>query len=213
MAQLILLNKPYRVLSQFSSDGSDKDTLAKYINIPNVYPAGRLDYDSEGLLLLTDNGLLQNRIAHPKHKAPKTYWVQVEGVPTDSALTELANGVTLKDGPTKPAKVSLIDEPALWERVPPIRKRENIPTSWLEITISEGKNRQVRRMTAHIGHPTLRLVRCKIGDWSIDNLRPGELRILHVDDPKPNTTHNKPRNYHGKKQATRNLPPKRKTRK
>ncbi|MAA72039.1 MAG: pseudouridine synthase [Bermanella sp.] len=180
MPKLILFNKPYQVMSQFSESG-DKETLAKYINIADVYPAGRLDYDSEGLLLLTDDGQLQHRIAHPKHKSPKTYWAQVEGIPCDTSLNKMRQGLELKDGLTLPAIVNIIDEPDLWERTPPIRQRANIPTSWLEITISEGKNRQVRRMTAAIGHPTLRLVRSKIGDRSVENIVPGEYREIEVD--------------------------------
>jgi len=182
MPKLILFNKPYQVMSQFSESG-DKDTLAKFINIPDVYPAGRLDFDSEGLLLLTDDGQLQHRIAHPKHKSPKTYWAQVEGTPSKDSLENLAKGVELKDGLTLPAKVRPIDEPALWERTPPIRERANIPTTWLEITITEGKNRQVRRMTAAIGHPTLRLVRAKIGQWSVENIVPGEFMEIEVKAP------------------------------
>jgi 23S rRNA pseudouridine2457 synthase len=181
MAKLILFNKPFRVLSQFTSEGSDKETLASYIGIPNVYAAGRLDYDSEGLLVLTDNGYLQHRISDPKHKSDKTYWVQVEGIPSDEAIEQLRKGVTLKDGLTKPAVVSVIAEPDVWSRTPPIRERANIATSWLEITIHEGKNRQVRRMTAAINHPTLRLIRAKIGDWSIDDISPGQYKELEVE--------------------------------
>lgn len=185
MAKLILFNKPFRVLSQFTSEGSDKDTLASFINIPGIYAAGRLDYDSEGLLLLTDNGQLQNRIAHPKHKSPKTYWVQVEGTPKQEDLDKLIKGIELKDGPTKPAKVKVIPDPDLWERNPPIRERANIPTTWLEIIITEGRNRQVRRMTAAINHPTLRLVRAQIGDWKLADLRPGEFTQLEIEAPPP----------------------------
>jgi 23S rRNA pseudouridine2457 synthase len=184
MAKLILFNKPFRVLSQFTDEGTDKDTLAKFINIPDVYAAGRLDYDSEGLLLLTDNGQLQNRIAHPKHKSPKTYWVQVEGIPKKDDLDKLQKGISLKDGPTLPAKVRVIDNPELWARTPPIRERANIPTTWLEIVITEGRNRQVRRMTAAINHPTLRLVRVSIGDWALEDLQPGEYREIEVEAPK-----------------------------
>ena len=179
MPKLILFNKPYKVMSQFSESG-DKETLANYINVADVYPAGRLDYDSEGLLLLTDDGQLQHRIAHPKHKSAKTYWVQVEGIPSLTAIEQLRKGVELKDGLTLPAKVEIIDEPKLWERNPPIRQRANIPTTWLKISITEGKNRQVRRMTAAIGHPTLRLVRTQIGQWSVENIVPGEYTEIEV---------------------------------
>lgn len=192
MSKLILFNKPFQVLSQFTDNQSDKKTLAEFIKLPNVYAAGRLDYDSEGLLLLTDDGLLQHRIAHPKHKSAKTYWVQVEGNPDKESINQLCNGVTLKDGPTLPAKVSIIEEPKLWSRVPPIRERANIPTTWLEIIITEGRNRQVRRMTAAIGYPTLRLVRASIGEWGLEQLQPGEFKVLDVEDTQPNKTNNKP---------------------
>ncbi|CUB02560.1 pseudouridine synthase [Marinomonas fungiae] len=165
---LLLLNKPFQVLSQFSADGA-KDTLAKYVNVPNVYPAGRLDYDSEGLLLLTDNGALQHLIASPMFKMPKTYWVQVEGEVTEQAILALSKGVELKDGMTKPAKCRRMDVPNIWNREPPIRERANIPTSWIELQITEGRNRQVRRMTAHVGFPTLRLIRAAIGPYSVEN--------------------------------------------
>lgn len=182
MSQLILFNKPFQVLSQFSRDG-DKRTLADYIDLPGIYPAGRLDYDSEGLLLLTGDGTLQHRISHPKHKLPKTYWVQVEGAPDAAAVDKLRGGVLLNDGPTLPARARLLDEPTLWERNPPIRRRQHIPTHWLELTISEGRNRQVRRMTAAVGLPTLRLVRVAIGNWRLDDLAPGALRRLDVHLP------------------------------
>ena len=182
MAQLILFNKPYRVMSQFSPSG-DKATLAQYIDRPGVYPAGRLDYDSEGLLLLTDDGALQHRIAHPSQKLPKTYWVQVEGARNDAALARLRSGVLLNDGPTLPAQATPIDEPELWPRTPPIRVRQSIPTHWLEITIREGRNRQIRRMTAAVGLPTLRLVRAAIGEWNLDNLAPGEWRAIAITMP------------------------------
>ena len=175
---LILFNKPYDVLSQFTDRGTDtkRATLSDYIDVPGVYPAGRLDRDSEGLLLLTDDGRLQARIADPRFKLPKTYLVQVEGEPSAEALDRLRRGVTLKDGVTRPAEVEAIDPPDLWPRVPPIRYRASIPDHWLRLTIREGRNRQVRRMTAAVGHGTLRLVRWRIGDWSLDGIVPGEWR-------------------------------------
>lgn len=172
-AQLILLNKPFQVLSQFSND-TGKTTLARYLSLPDVYPAGRLDYDSEGLLILTNFGKLQHLIAHPKNKLAKTYLVQVEGLPTDDQLEPLRSGVKLKDGLTRPAQVEVISPPAVWPRIPPIRERKHIPTSWLKLTISEGRNRQVRRMTAAVGLPTLRLIRNQIGPWTLGTLLPGE---------------------------------------
>ena len=180
--KVILFNKPFDVLTQFTDDQGRK-TLKDFINIPNVYAAGRLDRDSEGLLVLTNDGKLQNKIASPKHKTTKCYWVQVEGQPNDEKLQQLRNGVELKDGLTKPAKVSVINQPEImWPRTPPIRERQNIPTTWLELTISEGKNRQVRRMTAHIGHPTLRLVRYRVGNWTIDDIANGEFKTILLDD-------------------------------
>ena len=176
MSRIILFNKPYGVICQFSGDGMHP-TLKDFLPIPGVYPAGRLDTDSEGLLILTDDGALQHKIAHPRHKQAKTYWAQVEGVPTSDALAQLERGVDLGDFVTAPARVRAIPQPTdLWPRHPPIRFRRNIPTSWLEITLREGKNRQVRRMTAKVGLPTLRLIRCRIGVWNIDSLAPGEWR-------------------------------------
>lgn len=174
---LILFNKPYDVLSQFtdrSTAGSTRRTLSDFITVPGVYPAGRLDLDSEGLMLLTDDGALQARIADPKYKMPKTYLVQVEGDVTEAALASLRDGVVLKDGLTRPADAKRIADPQLWPRDPPIRVRKSVPDCWIKLTIAEGRNRQVRRMTAAVGHPTLRLVRWSIGDWSIDGLAPGE---------------------------------------
>ncbi|MDT8328104.1 MAG: pseudouridine synthase [Roseovarius sp.] len=179
MARLILFNKPFGVLSQFTDRGSAETaraTLSDFIDVPKVYPAGRLDRDSEGLLLLTDDGALQARIANPRFKMEKTYLVQVEGLPDDAALAALRRGVTLKDGPTRPARVARIKAPDLWARTPPVRYRKSVPDCWLSITISEGRNRQVRRMTAHIGHPTLRLVRWRIGAWSLDGIAPATWR-------------------------------------
>ncbi len=177
---LILFNKPFNVLSQFTdrgTAGSTRPTLSAFIDRPGVYPAGRLDLDSEGLLLLTDDGRLQAQIADPKYKMPKTYLVQVEGEVADAALDALRSGVQLKDGPTLAAEAERIADPALWPRDPPIRVRQSIPDCWIRLTIREGRNRQVRRMTAAIGHPTLRLVRWRIGDWKLDGLQPGEWRI------------------------------------
>lgn len=183
MARLILLNKPWGVLSQFT-DAAGRPTLAAYLTIPGAYVAGRLDRDSEGLLALTDDGALQARLSHPRYKQPKTYWAQVEGIPNDAALERLRRGVELNDGPTLPAAVRSIAEPAsLWPREPPIRQRAAIPTAWLEITLREGRNRQVRRMTAAVGHPTLRLIRYRIGDWALDGLAPGQWRELSVATP------------------------------
>lgn len=174
---IVLFNKPFRVLSQFTTD-SDKQTLADYIDLPGVYCAGRLDYDSEGLLILTDDGRLQQRIANPKHGKKKHYWVQVEGVPGEQDLDRLRRGIVLKDGRTRPAGAARIQPPPVWERVPPIRERREIPTSWLELVISEGRNRQVRRMTAHIGFPTLRLIRHRVGNWRLGGLSPGEMTVV-----------------------------------
>lgn len=174
MARIVLFNKPFRVLTQFRESGS-RLTLSNYFNDPALRVAGRLDYDSEGLLLLSDDGRLVQKISDPRFRQEKTYWVQVEGEPTADALAQLRSGVTLKDGKTRPAKAKLIEEPAgLWSRDPPIRYRAKIPTSWIELTISEGRNRQVRRMTAVVNYPTLRLIRVRVGDWSLDELKPGE---------------------------------------
>lgn len=177
MHHLVLFNKPYGVLCQFRPVAGTP-TLADFIDLPGVHPAGRLDKDSEGLLLLTDDGALQQRIANPRHKLWKTYWVQVEGTPADSALAALRQGVPLNDGPTLPARVREISPPQLWPRDPPIRHRAQIPTAWLEIAIREGRNRQVRRMTAAVGLPTLRLVRVAVGHWRLRGLQPGQWRRL-----------------------------------
>ena len=175
MPRLILFNKPYGVLTQFRASAHGP-TLADCIRVPGVHPAGRLDKDSEGLLLLTDDGRLQHRLSDPRHKLPKTYWVQVEGVPTEQALERLRRGVVLEGRRTRPAKVRGIPAPELWPREPPIRFRQHIPTSWLEVVLTEGRNRQVRRMTAAVGYPTLRLVRVGIGPYTLEGLAPGEWR-------------------------------------
>ncbi len=182
---LIAFNKPFDVLSQFTdkgTEGSPRSTLSDFIDMPKVYPAGRLDRDSEGLMLLTDEGKLQAQISNPRHKMPKTYLAQVEGDLTDEALEQLRTGVTLKDGPTRRAKAERVEEPDwLWPRTPPVRYRKSVPDSWLELTISEGRNRQVRRMTAAVGFPTLRLIRIAIGPWKLDGLESGQWRSV---DPR-----------------------------
>jgi len=181
MPRLILLNKPFQVLCQFSPEG-DKQTLKDFVPIPKVYPAGRLDYDSEGLVVLTDAGWLQHLISDPKHKIAKTYWAQVERIPDQQALEQLKVGVELKDGMTRPAEVAQIKAPNVWDRNPPIRERKNVPTAWIALQISEGRNRQVRRMTAAVGYPTLRLIRQSVGPWSLQQLQPGEW--VEVSCPK-----------------------------
>lgn len=193
MAKLILFNKPFQVLSQFGHL-DDKKSLKDFLYdkaLANCYPAGRLDYDSEGLLLLTDDGQLQHQIAHPSKKLTKRYWVQVEGIPEEKNLEILRQGVALNDGPCKPAKVRVIDEPNIAPRQPPIRSRQNDQTTWLEIIISEGRNRQVRRMVAAIGFPCLRLIRFQIGTWTLDNLLPGNFQIIAVNLPKQAASPNK----------------------
>lgn len=183
MSTLYLFHKPFQVLTQFT-DSQGRDTLARWLDIPDIYPAGRLDYDSEGLLLLTDDGQLSHRITHPDHKQPKTYLVLVEGQPDDNALRALTKGVILKDGPTRPARVRRIASPRVFDRDPPVRHRASIVDTWLEITITEGRNRQVRRMTAHVGHPTLRLIRTAIGQWTLGTLAPGEWRRETIHMPR-----------------------------
>jgi 23S rRNA pseudouridine2457 synthase len=177
-SKLVLFNKPYGVVCQFTSH-TTRPTLKDYIDIPGVYAAGRLDWDSEGLLVLTDDGPLQHRISDPAGKQRKIYWAQVEGNPQEEALAKLRGGINLGDFVTRPAQVHVIDEPAgLWRREPPIRVRKAIPTAWLEVTLIEGKNRQIRRMTAAVGHPTLRLIRHRVGPWTVDSLAPGAHRFL-----------------------------------
>ena len=186
MPRLILYNKPFNVLSQFTdrsapeTETAGRQTLSAFVNVPGVYPAGRLDRDSEGLLLLTDDGRLQARIADPRFKLAKTYLVQVEGAPNEAALATLRKGVLLKDGMTRPAEAELIEPPQLWPRDPPVRFRKTVPDHWLRLTIHEGRNRQVRRMTAAVGLPTLRLVRWSVGDWTVAGLAPGEWRAVQV---------------------------------
>jgi len=180
MARLVLFNKPHDVLCQFT-DVNGRRTLKDFLDLPGIYPAGRLDRDSEGLLLLTDDGKLQQAISDPRFKQEKAYLVQVEGEITLAALQALRKGPVLKDGPTLPAKAEAISDPQLWERIPPIRERLNVPDSWLSLSIREGRNRQVRRMTAAVGFPTLRLVRIRIGPWELGELQPGDYRVMDVD--------------------------------
>lgn len=199
MAKIILLNKPFNVLCQFT-DKDGRQTLSDSIDsnkFPRFYPAGRLDYDSEGLVILTDNGTLQHRIAHPQNKLTKSYWVQVEGKISESDLIPIKIGMHLKDGPTKPAQAEPVQPPPVWTREPPIRSRKDKPTSWIKLTISEGKNRQVRRMTAAIGFPTLRLIRFQIGPWEIGTLNPGEFREEKIHTPE----NAKKRSYATKRKA------------
>jgi len=186
MVDLVVFNKPYGVLSQFL-DHDGHIGLKRYLNIPNIYPMGRLDHDSEGLLLLSSDGALKTQITNPKYKIEKTYLVQVEGQITSSAISALSTGVLLKDGITRPAKAKEISEPKLWERNPPIRTRKKLPTSWIELRIHEGKNRQIRRMTADVGFPTLRLIRISIGPWWLKNIVPGEYRYEKVNLPQKNS--------------------------
>ncbi|WP_091812245.1 pseudouridine synthase [Marinobacter mobilis] len=212
MATLVLLNKPFQVMCQFTDD-QGRATLADYVEAAGVYPAGRLDYDSEGLVLLTDSGKLQHRIASPANKMKKTYWVQVDGIIDDTALDQLRRGVTLKDGLTRPAQAQRMEAPDVWPRTPPIRERANQPTSWLELTLTEGRNRQVRRMTAAVGFPTLRLIRARIGEWSLENLQPGESTALQIHIPVEQT--NGTRQRRRTQQDTRNRrqpPPNRRSR-
>ncbi len=183
MTKIILLNKPFNVLSQFRKN-DERKTLADFVKDATVNVAGRLDYDSEGLIVLTDNGLLQQQISNPKYQKWKTYWVQVEGEIDEASILKLSRGISLKDGMTRPAKVQSIPEPDIWKRTPPIRERKSIPTSWIEISISEGRNRQVRRMTAALGYPTLRLIRTTVGEWNLEGLLPGEYRELQIDAPE-----------------------------
>ena len=177
--RLILLNKPYNVLCKFT-DAAGRSTLADFIKIPGVYPAGRMDRDSEGLVLLTDDGALQHRLSDPRHKLPKTYWVQIEGEPDEAALERLRNGVTIEGRKTRPAKARRLDEPTLWQRDPPIRFRKAIPTAWIELILTEGRNRQVRHMTAAVGHPTLRLIRYAVGPYTLAGLKLGEWREVQA---------------------------------
>lgn len=193
---LICLNKPYDVLCQFT-DGEGRATLADFVDVKGVYPAGRLDRDSEGLVILTDDGRLQAQIADPKHKMAKTYLAQVEGMPSPDQIGQLASGVMLKDGPTLPARARQIDAPDwLWPRIPPIRERKTVPDAWIELTLREGRNRQVRRMCAAVGLPCLRLIRWQVGDWTLDGLAPGDWKdaplppaLMHRPEPKDRPPH------------------------
>ncbi len=178
--KLILFNKPFQVLSQFE-DTENRNTLKKYIPIKDVYPAGRLDYDSEGLMILTSCGKTQHEISNPKNKMSKTYWVQIENIPTETDLDKIRQGIKIKGHHCLPARVKIMDEPLIWERVPPIRERKSIPTCWLEISIQEGKNRQVRKMTAAMGFPTLRLIRVQIGPWQLNGLKPGQYKEVQIN--------------------------------
>lgn len=191
MPNIILFNKPFNVLSQFT-DNDGRPTLADYITAPGYRVAGRLDFDSEGLLVLTDNGRLQQNIANPAHKRWKRYLVQVEGDPDETAVEQLVKGVVLNDGMTLPAKAKSVAPPALWERTPPIRMRKTVNDSWLEISIREGRNRQIRRMTANVGYPTLRLVRVAVGEWTIAGLEPGQLRAISMRTPVPRAQSSRP---------------------
>ncbi len=177
MTKIVLFNKPYGVMPQFT-DSEGRPTLADFIALAGVYPAGRLDRDSEGLMVLTDDGHLQHEISHPRRHMPKTYWVQVEGIPATEALEQLRHGVQLKDGLTAPAEADRIEPPPVWERTPPVRYRALIPTTWISLTLREGRNRQIRRMTAAVGHPTLRLIRYSVGPWNLGQLPPGEWQVL-----------------------------------
>jgi len=179
LKKLIVFNKPFQVLSQFE-DTEERNTLKQYIPIKEVYPAGRLDYDSEGLMILTNCGKTQNIISNPQNKMSKTYWVQIENIPTEKDLNKIRQGIKIKDHHCRPARVNIIHEPSVWQRIPPIRERKNIPTCWLELSIQEGKNRQVRKMTAAMGFPTLRLIRVKIGAWQLNGLKPGQYRVLII---------------------------------
>ncbi|MEE4245359.1 MAG: pseudouridine synthase [Kangiellaceae bacterium] len=200
-AILVIFNKPFNTLSQFTGERGDS-TLADFIDIPQIYPAGRLDKDSEGLMLLTNDGALQHKLSHPKFAKEKTYWVQVEGTATADALTKIEHGIQLKDGLTRPAKVRVIDQPDIWPRHPPIRQRNSIPTTWLELTITEGRNRQVRRMTAAVNLPTLRLIRASVDKWQLEGLKPGEYRTIKLNYPVSRDNDSRKLNNRGKPKRT-----------